>query len=245
MGNFLKDLTGNVYGRLGVVECNGNNKWGQSTWLCKCTCGNEVTVIGSNMTSGTSKSCGCLSKESRLERFVTHGMTGTATFESWQDILKRCSATSGKNKANYSDRGITVDEDFKHSFEAFHKEIGVRPKGRLWSVGRIRNDIGYTYGNIQWEKPEQQARNKTRYSNNSSGVSGVSVLTKIRKDGSTYTVYLASCRELDKTTTTKSFNGEKLGNATALKMAAEWRVLAIERLNSEGAGYAKGHGGEK
>ena len=245
MGKFLKDLTGHVYGRLTVVSCNGNTKWGQSTWLCNCSCGKEVTVTGSNMTSGTSKSCGCLSKEGSLKRFVTHGMTGTATFESWQDILKRCKATSGKSKLNYSDRGLTVHEDFKQSFEAFHKEIGVRPEGSLWSVGRICNDIGYTYGNLRWEQPVQQARNKTRYSNNKTGVSGVTVLTRSLADGSTYLVYMATCSELDKTKTTKSFNGKELGNEAALLAAIEWRVRAIERLNLEGAGYADSHGGEK
>ena len=29
-------------------------------WLCKCDCGNEVAVSGSNLRTGHTQSCGCL-----------------------------------------------------------------------------------------------------------------------------------------------------------------------------------------
>ena len=54
----LPDLSGQVFGNWTVIKREGslNNK---STWLCKCSCGTEKTVIGHNLKNGISKSCGC------------------------------------------------------------------------------------------------------------------------------------------------------------------------------------------
>lgn len=60
----FKDLTGQKFGRLTVVEKHGKQN-GRITWLCKCDCGNECIVQGINLTQSRTKSCGCLSKENR------------------------------------------------------------------------------------------------------------------------------------------------------------------------------------
>lgn len=61
MGKF-KDLTGKKFGRLTVIERNGH-KGRVISWLCKCDCGNEITISVSNLTSGNTKSCGCYRSE--------------------------------------------------------------------------------------------------------------------------------------------------------------------------------------
>lgn len=56
------DLTGHKCGRLTVLEraaTTGN----QAAWLCQCDCGNNVTVVGYDLRSGHTQSCGCLQKE--------------------------------------------------------------------------------------------------------------------------------------------------------------------------------------
>ena len=62
MPNKIRDLTGQVFGKLTVVSLAGNNKWGSRTWLCKCECGNEKTVVSDNLIRGSTKSCGCSSR---------------------------------------------------------------------------------------------------------------------------------------------------------------------------------------
>ena len=52
------DITGNKYGRLTVLSYAGSGKW-----LCRCECGNECTVRGWNLKSGSTVSCGCKNKE--------------------------------------------------------------------------------------------------------------------------------------------------------------------------------------
>ena len=66
----IKDLTGQVFGKLTVVNFAGRDKWGNRTWLCKCECGNEQTVTGAMLTAGNTKSCGCLvrSKHRQLRK---------------------------------------------------------------------------------------------------------------------------------------------------------------------------------
>ena len=62
--NRIKDLTGQRFGRLVVVnELPFRSKWGDVIWCCSCDCGNIVIVTACKLVSGHTKSCGCLSKE--------------------------------------------------------------------------------------------------------------------------------------------------------------------------------------
>lgn len=54
-----KDLRGQKFGRLTPLEYITGSKW-----KCQCDCGNITTVETTNLTSGNTKSCGCLHKES-------------------------------------------------------------------------------------------------------------------------------------------------------------------------------------
>lgn len=58
-----KDLTGQRFGRLTVVRSIHTDKKGRAMWLCKCDCGGEKEVSTYQLTSGNTKSCGCLRTE--------------------------------------------------------------------------------------------------------------------------------------------------------------------------------------
>lgn len=57
------DLIGQTFGRLTVLE-KGEAVNQRRTWLCKCECGNYVTVTTGNLNSGQVKSCGCMWRDS-------------------------------------------------------------------------------------------------------------------------------------------------------------------------------------
>lgn len=57
------DLTGQTFGRLTVIKKVEKNEYNMNRFLCKCICGNEKVVIGSNLLSGNVRSCGCLRTE--------------------------------------------------------------------------------------------------------------------------------------------------------------------------------------
>ena len=61
------DLTGKTFGRLLVVAESDKivtqNGRSHISWLCKCTCGNEIVVRGDCLRNGHTVSCGCKRKE--------------------------------------------------------------------------------------------------------------------------------------------------------------------------------------
>jgi hypothetical protein len=58
MTNTLIDETGNRYGKLTVVS-RAENKRTKARWLCRCDCGKEHTILGTDLRSGHTGSCGC------------------------------------------------------------------------------------------------------------------------------------------------------------------------------------------
>ena len=54
----LIDLTGKRFGKLIVIK-KEKPKNKHTMWLCKCDCGKEKIVCGSELKRGTTKSCGC------------------------------------------------------------------------------------------------------------------------------------------------------------------------------------------
>lgn len=58
-----KDYTGYRFGKLTVLyraDKPQNCKRNADYWLCRCDCGTETVVLGSNLRIGHTKSCGCL-----------------------------------------------------------------------------------------------------------------------------------------------------------------------------------------
>lgn len=66
----FKDLTGQKFNRLTVIECvqKATRSNGGTYWLCKCDCGKQIKVFQGNLTSNHTKSCGCLDIEKATKR---------------------------------------------------------------------------------------------------------------------------------------------------------------------------------
>ena len=56
--NNRKDLTGHRYGYLTVTDMNWDKRYGIAN--CVCDCGKSVSVRANQLTSGKTRSCGCL-----------------------------------------------------------------------------------------------------------------------------------------------------------------------------------------
>lgn len=61
MGKKL-DLMGQRFGMLTVIAEGGRTKDKKVKWFCQCDCGNQCEVVGKELKSGGTKSCGCLAK---------------------------------------------------------------------------------------------------------------------------------------------------------------------------------------
>ena len=62
-----KTLLNKRFGKLVVKECLGSNNKGALLWRCTCDCGNlNFVTTTHHLTSGNTKSCGCLSSVGEL-----------------------------------------------------------------------------------------------------------------------------------------------------------------------------------
>lgn len=63
-GHLYKDLTGQMFGRLTVLEpTERRDSKGSVFWRCRCDCGEETEVSADSLTSGNTVSCGCRKQE--------------------------------------------------------------------------------------------------------------------------------------------------------------------------------------
>jgi hypothetical protein len=93
--NRIKDLTGQVFGRLTVLSVADRTSSGRIRWKCLCSCGNDKVVSGQSLKAGLTKSCGCLNLEVLLKMVVKHGQTrgrkNSPEYSVWARMIARCS----------------------------------------------------------------------------------------------------------------------------------------------------------
>ena len=63
----LNDLTGRTFGLLTVTDRAGSNDRHEAMWSARCQCGAHTVVKGTLLTSGQTRSCGCLRRQKRIE----------------------------------------------------------------------------------------------------------------------------------------------------------------------------------
>ena len=238
-----KDYTGVRYGKaVGIRPTGESNKCKQRVWLWKCDCGEEfespaAPFVYKNYSAG----CRACSKASQVaaigSRSKSHGMTGSKEHNAWREVKKRVLNKNSHNYEKYSALGM--EEDFIDSFEEFLTEIGPYPQdGKRYTVDRIDNNLGYFRNNIRWATNEEQARNKGKQCNNTSGITGV----HLQREENGNIVAIAQWTDLDGIRHGRGFSFNKYGEELALLCAQEARDQAIKILNQRGAGYSKNYG---
>lgn len=136
---------------------------GRIIWLCQCKCGSTTEVRSCHLISGHTQSCGCQgSRMTAGERFSTHSLGKSREYKSWAHIVQRCTNPNNRAFGRYGGRGITVCDEWRHSFQAFYDYVSALPNSgqRGYSIDRIDNDGNYEPGNVKWSTQTEQARNK-------------------------------------------------------------------------------------
>lgn len=76
----MENIINKTFGRLFVIKYIGakypNKRTKGHQWLCRCKCGKEKTVLGGDLKSGNTTSCGCYQKDVVHNRTID--MTGLA-----------------------------------------------------------------------------------------------------------------------------------------------------------------------
>lgn len=144
-------LTGMQFGLLEVLRFS-RRRGKHFLWLCRCECGAEIEVQGSNLRNGHSTKCrSCGARKHGLSREPEHNV--------WSGMIHRCHNPDSKDYKNYGGRGIVVCDEWRSSFQAFIEHIGRRPSDKH-SIDRIDNDGNYEPGNVHWATRIEQNNNK-------------------------------------------------------------------------------------
>ena len=158
----FNDLSGQAFGRLTVIglhSIHGNQQ--KSFWICLCQCGKETQVAGGSLTSGNTRSCGCLKDENK-GKALTNGVFAVGNehlkrvYWRWSAAFNRCYNPKDKRYSDYGGRGLVMCQRW-HKFENFLEDMGVNPAGHV--LDRINNDGHYEPSNCRWATPRQSNLN--------------------------------------------------------------------------------------
>ena len=146
------DFSGRRYGKLIAVKIDGR-KQGGIAWLCHCDCGGIITVRGSSLTAGKTKSCGCIIKGAK----TIHGRCNERAYSIWQGMRTRCLNQNSDSFKDYGGRGISICEHWNR-FENFLSDMGNPPDGL--TLDRKENSGNYEPSNCRWSTRKEQANNR-------------------------------------------------------------------------------------
>ena len=181
--NKLKDLKGQRFGRLVVIERAENfilpSGQPQTAWLCQCDCGNILKTRSFSLTNGTTKSCGCLAKElrvARMKKYNTYDLSGeygigyTSKGEEFyfdlEDYDKIKDYCWNKHKEYIATRNVS-------GYILFHRLVMDISDENI-AVDHINhNKSDNRKNNLRFVTDSQNSMNRCISSHNTSGITGV------------------------------------------------------------------------
>lgn len=156
-----KDLTGQKFGRLTVLERTENYRAPNGTsgamWLCQCDCGNVLKVRAPDLKSGHTRSCGCLHRDNKPN--LTHGLSRTRLSNIWHNMKQRCLNPSNPGYSGYGGRGIILCDEWKEDFKPFYDWAMANGYDDKLSLDRIDVNGNYEPSNCRWATQKEQCNN--------------------------------------------------------------------------------------
>lgn len=165
----LVDRTGQVFGKLTVIEQAGRDKLKKVLWRCKCECGQETVVVSGSLVTGNTTSCGCVAPNFK------HGGYGKSSYNTWRAMIRRCTISTDKDYPRYGGKGVSVCASWL-KYENFVADMG-EPKGDE-TLDRIDAYGNYNKQNCRWAGVRTQNRNVRLRANSKTGYIGVSAVGK-------------------------------------------------------------------
>lgn len=163
-----------------TLPCGQKNK----AFLCRCDCGKEKVIRKVHLFRNRIKSCGCYGKD-------VNGESKTKLYTVWNSIKTRCKPNHHE-KHIYYDRGISVCEEWKNSFQSFKSWALKNGYDEKLQIDRIDNFLGYTPDNCRFVDSKTNCNNRrnTFYVNYDGKKESLRMLLdRIKSENGFYTVY--------------------------------------------------------
>ena len=158
----MKDIAGQKYNSLYVIEFSHKDKRGEAFWKCRCDCGKETVASGYKIRTGHTKSCGCEQEKHRKEGFhKSHGMSESKLYIVWLNMKHRCYYKKNSMYKNYGGRGITICNEWLSGFEPFRDWALSSGYKEDLTIERINVNGNYEPDNCTWITEKEQHLNRT------------------------------------------------------------------------------------
>lgn len=149
----LKDLTNKKNNRLTVLKKSDKRTTdGSVFWECICDCGNKILVPSKSLTSGNTKSCGCLNLD-RVNQPHPHIVEGTS-ISSIKNKSIFCTNTTGVRGVSFNKRSglyrAYIGFKGKTYYLGYFKSVDEAKKARLLAEDKLYNNF------LDWYKEENE-----------------------------------------------------------------------------------------
>lgn len=158
MKHNFQDLTGQKFNKLSVIKLDETRK-ARPYWICRCDCGNTVSVRADLLKTGNTKACGCLHKKHGQALQGNH----SRLYGIYNDMKRRCYNKRNKSYRFYGEKGITVCNEWlgDDGFLKFLEWSNFNGYSENLSIDRIDPDGQYSPLNCRWVEWGVQANNKS------------------------------------------------------------------------------------
>jgi hypothetical protein len=203
---------------LGRIKPKKENKHNYRRGIFRCSvCNQDYEMDYYHGISGKVKQC---QRCSNIEIFTTHGGRHTSLYPVWQSMKDRCNNPNNSHYSYYGGKGITVCKEWNSDFETFQSWAKAHGYRKCLTIDRIDSDGNYEPCNCRWVDYQEQAYNRDKFKNNTSGYTGVCLRRVNTKGIEFYESYL----NVNKTRVT-------LGYYNSAKEAVEARNKYIKENN--------------
>lgn len=149
--------------------------------ICRCECGRLYKRVFSDIKRGKSNGCApCYHKTLRPN--VKHLLSDHPIYHTWIAMKRRCANKNNSDYKYYGGKGIRVCEEWLTDFKNFYDWSLASGWEEGLTIDRINSCGDYCPANCRWATAQEQAANKGRYKNNSSGYTGVQYYKWLKKE---------------------------------------------------------------